>query len=269
MPQNFVSVIVWWSLLSALDLSVVVPAYNEAQRLPTTLQILKEYLSSYPGSYEVLIVNDGSSDETPAIVEKAQSSWPQLQLVSMGVNSGKGAAVRKGMLMARGRLRLFSDADTATPIRELAKLEAALDEFGAGVAIAARTIPGSAILSPTPWHRALMSRGYSWLVRHLLLPDLHDTQCGFKLFEAQAANECFAHLTCRRFGFDVEVLFTARQRNIKIVEVPVEWHNSQGSKVNSIRDSLQMFFDLCRLRRKVRRRKFATQSSSEHDTLKE
>ena len=234
--------------MSALDLSVVVPAYNEAERLPATLLTLREYLSTYPGSYEVLIINDGSSDETPAIVENAQSSWPQLQIVAMGVNSGKGAAVRTGMLMARGRLRLFSDADTATPIRELAKLEAALDEFGAGVAIAARTIPGSAILSPTPWHRALMSWGYSWLVRHLLLPDLHDTQCGFKLFEAHAAEACFARLTCRRFGFDVEVLFAAKQRGIKIVEVPVEWRNSQGSKVNSIRDSLQMFLDLWRLK---------------------
>ncbi len=232
-------------------ISVVIPAYNEADRLPATLLRVREYFDGAAEEYEVIVVDDGSADSTVAVVRHAAESWPELSVYALGRNQGKGAAVRAGMLRARGEHRLFSDADLSTPIEELPRLR----EHLAGrctVAIASRALPGSTIDVHQPGQREMMGRTYNRLVQLLVLPGLHDTQCGFKLFTAQAAVTCFEPLRTNGFGFDAEVLVRARRHGWEVAEVPVHWSHREDSRVNALRDSGMVLVDLLRLR--VRRR---------------
>lgn len=231
------------------SLSVVVPAFNEEARLGPSLHRIRAVLEMSDRPYEVLVVDDGSVDGTAALVREGAGAWPELRLVSLPQNQGKGAAVRAGMLAAVGARRLFTDADLSTPLDELAKLERELDA-GAGVAIGSRALPGSRVLRHQPLHRELMGKSYNRLLRLLVLPGLHDTQCGFKLFTASAAEVCFAELECLRFGFDAEVLLRARMSGIPIAEVGVTWCNSLGTTVSSFADGGQMLVDLWQLRRR-------------------
>ncbi len=230
-------------------LSVIVPAFNEELRLGPSLDRMRAFLESSGRSYEVLVVDDGSRDQTAALVLAAAGSWSQLRLISLPGNQGKGAAVRAGMLAASGSRRLFTDADLSTPLEELAKLERELDA-GAAVAIGSRALPGSQVLRHQPLHRELMGKSYNRLLRLLVLPGLHDTQCGFKLFTAEAAEACFQELQCPGFGFDAEVLLRARMQGISIAEVGVTWCNSLGTTVSSFGDGGQMLIDLWQLRRR-------------------
>lgn len=230
-------------------LSVIVPAFNEESRLGPSLDRMRAFLESSGRSYEVLVVNDGSRDQTPAMVLEAAASWTQLRLISLPENRGKGAAVKAGMLAAAGSRRLFTDADLSTPLEELAKLEREL-EAGAAVAIGSRALPGSKVLRHQPLHRELMGKSYNLMLRLLVLPGLHDTQCGFKLFTAAAAEACFRELECPGFGFDAEVLLRARMHGIPIAEVGVTWCNSLGTTVSSFADGGQMLIDLWQLRRR-------------------
>lgn len=230
-----------------MDLSLVVPAYNEESRLPPSLTLIRSYLDATSRPYEVLVVDDGSRDLTRQLVQRAQPGWPQLQLTTLADNQGKGAAVRVGMLAAAGRLRLFSDADLSTPLSEMPKLEKAI-AAGAGVAIGSRALPGSQVELHQPHYRELMGKTYNQALRRLVLPGLRDTQCGFKMFTAAAAVSCFTPLKTPGFGFDAEVLLRARLEGIAIAEVPVIWRNAAGTRVSSIRDGGQMLADLVRLR---------------------
>ena len=230
------------------ELSVVVPAFNEELRLPPSLERIQEYLGARQLSYEVLVADDGSRDGTARVVSELARSWPQLRLVSLPENRGKGAAVRAGMLAASGRMRLFTDADLSTPIEELGKLESEL-ELGAEVAIGSRAVAGSAVELHQPAHREFMGKSYNRLLRALVLPGLHDTQCGFKLFTARAADVCFSELRCPGFGFDAEVLLRASQSGLRVAEVGVVWRNARGTSVNSMSDSLRMLGGLWQLRR--------------------
>ncbi len=232
---------------SAVRLSVVVPAYNEEDRLPASLVELRRYLGGAPGGYELLVVDDGSADGTAALVTAASAGWPELRLLRLPRNQGKGAAVREGMLRAVGRRRLFTDADLSTPMTELQKLEAEI-EAGAGIAIGSRAVRGSRVEVHQPVHRELMGKTYNRLLRLAALPGLHDTQCGFKLFTADAALTCFSDLDCLGFGFDAEVLLRARVRGIRVAEVGVRWRNSEGTRVSSLRDGGRMLLELRRLR---------------------
>jgi glycosyltransferase involved in cell wall biosynthesis len=228
-------------------LSLVIPAYNEAHRLPRTLTRVREYLDSQGEDYEVIVVDDGSRDETVALAEEAAACWPQLTVVGMGVNRGKGAAVRTGMLGARGEHRAFSDADLSTPIDELPRLRERLDGVCA-VAIASRALPASDVSVHQPGRRELMGRMYNRLLRVAALPGLYDTQCGFKVFTADAAERCFGPLKTMRFGFDAEVLLRARRLGWTVAEVPVRWSHMEDSRVNPLRDSARTLLDLFRLR---------------------
>ncbi|MHB1525285.1 MAG: dolichyl-phosphate beta-glucosyltransferase [Candidatus Dormibacteria bacterium] len=230
-------------------LSVIVPAFNEAARLGPSLERMRTFLESSQRPYEVLVVDDGSQDQTAALVTEAASSWPHLRLISLPRNQGKGAAVKAGMLAASGARRLFTDADLSTPLQELGKLERELD-CGAGVAIGSRALPSSRVERHQPLHRELMGKSYNRLLRLLVLPGLHDTQCGFKLFTAEAAELCFSELECLRFGFDAEVLLRARLDGIPIAEVGVTWYNAVGTTVSSFGDGGQMLIDLWSLRRR-------------------
>ena len=233
-------------------LSVVVPAYNEALRLPATLAAMREYLDANEPEYEVIVVDDGSSDTTPQVVDDAARQWPQLALVRQRPNQGKGAAVRKGMLKATGELRLLSDADLSTPMSELSKLR---DRIGGSttIAIGSRAMADSRIEVHQPRRREVMGRTYNVMLRVLVLPGLHDTQCGFKLFTAEAAVACFTPLRTPRFGFDAEVLLRARKHGWQIAEVPVVWRHAEDSRVCALRDSVGTFVDLLALRFRAKR----------------
>jgi dolichyl-phosphate beta-glucosyltransferase len=233
-------------------LSLVVPAYNEEERLPPSLRLIRSFLDERRLPYEVLVVDDGSRDRTGRLVEEAQAGWSQLRLISFGSNRGKGSAVRAGMLAATGRRRLFSDSDLSTPLSEMAKLEWEL-EAGAGVAIASRALPESQVELHQPLHRELLGKAYNQVLRRLVLPGIKDSQCGFKLFTEEAATACFTQLETPGFGFDAEVLLRARLQGIRIAEVPVVWHNSAGTSVSSLRDGGRMLTDLVGLRRRLGR----------------
>jgi len=226
-----------------LALSVVVPAYNEALRLPATLVRVKEHLDRQGVPYEIVVVDDGSTDATS---ELARAGGERVRVLRHEPNRGKGYAVRRGMLAATGERRLLTDADLSTPIEELAKLQAALDE-GYDVAIGSRAIAGARIEVHQPAYREAMGRLFNRLVQVLLLPGLHDTQCGFKLFSAGAAGAAFAPATLDGFSFDVEALYLARQRGLRIAEVPVTWRNDAATRVG-LGGGAAAFVDLLRIR---------------------
>jgi dolichyl-phosphate beta-glucosyltransferase len=230
-----------------LLISVVVPAYNESARLLPTLERMREYLDAAGEEYEVIVVDDGSLDTTAADAEGVARDWPQLNVLRQAPNRGKGAAVRWGMLSAKGDLRLFSDADLSTPIEELEKLRAAI-AGDCQVAIASRAVKGRQIVVHQPGLRELMGKVYNRLLQLLVLPGIHDSQCGFKLFTAEAAQRCFEPLKTERFGFDAEVLLRARRAGWKIAEIPVRWSHRDDSRVSALRDSVVVFVDLLRLR---------------------
>ena len=228
-------------------LSVVVPAYNESARLPGSLRRMREHFDAAGEEYEVIVVDDGSGDDTYSTTAVLAETWPQLRLLRFPENRGKGAAVREGMLDARGELRLFSDADLSTPLDELDSLRARL-QGDTKVAIASRALEDSHIEVHQQRRREMMGRTYNRLLQLLVLPGIHDSQCGFKLFTAEAAVACFEPLRTMRFGFDAEVLVRAQAHGWRIAEVPVRWRHVEASRVNSLRDSSRMLYDLLRLR---------------------
>ena len=228
-------------------LSLVVPAYNEAERLPPSLARMREHLDAGGEEYEVIVVDDGSADDTYAAACALADGWPQLSVVRFDRNRGKGAAVREGMLRARGEHRLFTDADLSTPLEELPRLRAEL-QGSTHVAIASRGLVDSQIEVHQQMRRELMGRTYNRLLQLIVLPGIHDSQCGFKVFTADAAVACFEPLRTMRFGFDAEVLLRAQALGWRIAEVPVRWRHVEASRVNSVRDASRMLFDLLLLR---------------------
>lgn len=230
----------------AVRLSVVIPAFNEHRRLPGTVNHVRRYLAGRSHNYELILVDDGSTDETLHYMRQLAHEWPAVRVVTLTPNRGKGRAVTEGMRVARGDLVLFSDADLSTPIEELPKLEQAV-EAGADVAFGSRGAPGAREVNQ-PFYRQVMGRTFNILVQLLVLPGFHDTQCGFKLFRNTAARELFASIRTDGFAFDVEVLLRARQAQYRVVEVPVRWLNSDSTRVSPLRHSMQMLRDLLWLR---------------------
>ncbi len=231
-----------------LDLSIVIPAYNESRRIGPTLDAACSYLAGAGLRGEILVVDDGSSDDTAGVVARLAESRPTLKLLSNGRNRGKGYTVRHGVLEARGAVVLFADADGSTPMGEAAKLLAALGPGQADGAIGSRSLAGSDLARPQPWHRRAMGWAFRNLVRALAVRGFRDTQCGFKAFRREAAQDVFRRQTLDRFAFDVEVLFIARRRGYRVVEVPVRWLNDPDSRVRPGRDSAHMLADLVRIR---------------------
>ncbi len=228
----------------SLDLSVVIPAYNEAERLPRSLERILVYLAAWGGSHEVLVIDDGSSDAT---AERARGAAGDLVRVLQNPgNRGKGYSVRRGMLAARGARRLMTDADLSTPIEDLASLMARMDE-GVPVVIGSRALSESKIEVHQPWYRENMGRVFNLFVRLLLTPALHDTQCGFKLFSAEAAEAVFRLARMDGFVFDVEALFLAQRHGLRVDEVPVTWRNDAASRVGLLK-GFQAFPDLLGIR---------------------
>ena len=208
-------------------LSIVLPAYNEARRLPASLEALNRYLDAHAPEAEVVVADDGSTDKTAAAVLAAAELWPRVRLLTLP-HRGKGHAVREGMLAALGEVRLFSDVDLAVPLGYVAAFQAA--SGSADVIIASREAPGAQRVGE-PWRRHLMGRAFNLWVRLVSGLPYADTQCGFKAFRVAAAREIFARQQINGFGFDVEVLFLARRWGLRIAELPVEWRYGAESTV--------------------------------------
>jgi dolichyl-phosphate beta-glucosyltransferase len=231
----------------ALLLSIVIPAYNEEQRLPRTIEQIERYLDGRRLDYELIIVDDGSSDGTRQVMDAAAQRNGKIRLEALPANRGKGRALATGVGVAKGDEVLVTDADLSTPIEELEKLEAAL-KAGAGVAIGSRAVKGSQIEIPQPIYRVLMGKVFNLIVQVVLLPGVWDTQCGFKLFRADVAHPVFAALTTDGFGYDPEVLYLAKRSGVTIAEVPVVWRHSAPTKVLPIRSSIDMFKHVVRVK---------------------
>ena len=228
-------------------LSVVVPAYNEAQRLPPSLLRIREYLEQRGGEFEILVVDDGSTDGTPAAAEAILAPLgPRGRVLRNPHNLGKGASVRRGMLAARGTHVLFSDADLSTPIEEVEKLERAL-EAGAGVAIGSRAVDRALVEQRQSWPRDVVGRLFNFVVRVFAVRGIQDTQCGFKLFASEVVAPIFARARIDRFGFDVEILTLAQRLGLAIAEVPVRWRNNPDSRV-TLGQGARAFLDPIRVR---------------------
>jgi len=224
-------------------LSVIIPAYNEGKRLLSTLSKICAYLSTKDFPYEIIVVDDGSTDNTLQMVKNFASSNRHIVILINEQNSGKGYSVRKGMLSARGEYAFFTDADLSTPIEEIEKCLPYLIN-GYDVVIGSRSMPGSDILVHQPWYREKMGKIFNFMVNMVLLKGIIDTQCGFKGFKREAVKSVFNRCKIDGFSFDVEALYLSRKYNFKIKEIPIRWENSPLSKVSPIKHSLQMFKDL-------------------------
>lgn len=233
-----------------MSVSVIIPAYNEAVRLPATLAATAEYFALRGEVFEILVVDDGSTDGTAAVVTEFAHQRPELdvQCLSYGGNRGKGYAVRYGMLRASGERRLFCDADLATPAEEYDVVLTAMDAENAPVGIGSRPLRNSSLLVHQPWYREQLGRSFNAAVQLLAVPGISDTQCGFKVFTADAAKAVFSRCRIDGFAFDSEALFVARRLGYTVAEVPIRWSHKDGSKVSMVRDGLKMLADLSRIR---------------------
>lgn len=226
-----------------LEVSVVIPAYNEEKRLPSTLDSVVNYLRAEKAEFEIIVVDDGSKDATAKLVEEYSQECPQVKLISYANNRGKGYAVRKGALAANGALVLINDADGSSPIEEIEVLKAAITG-GADLSIGSRAKAARAKIVKALPYRTIMGDTFNRFVRSLLLPGFKDTQCGFKLFKNSVAKELFSKARINGFAFDVEVLYIALRHNYRIEEVAINWHNVDGSKINFVFDPLKMLRDI-------------------------
>jgi dolichyl-phosphate beta-glucosyltransferase len=241
------------ALLPFVDLSIVVPAYNEEHRLPPTLAKLKAFLDTQPLRYEIVVVDDGSKDNTIGVTNALMATIPNLRLVKQPRNRGKGAAVRVGMLEARGQIRVMCDADGSMPAEELPKLLAPIIACKAAIAIGSRYVSGAKTDVKQPFYRVLWSRLCNRVIQKSLVPGVRDTQCGFKAFTAESARDLFRYGRIDGWAFDLEILALARRRGYEIAEVGVEWKDDGRSRVNPLRDMWKVISEAMTIRRNLRR----------------
>ena len=227
--------------------SIVIPAYNESGRLRPTLDKLLAYAEQKQWDIEILVVNDGSRDDTADIVRRYASTHPQVVLVENPGNHGKGYSVRNGMLHARGDVCLFTDADLSSPIDEAQKLFDAI-AAGADIAIGSRWLRADLQTERQPLYRQLLGRIYNLVLRIFLGLNFADTQCGFKAFRRAATQRIFPLQHIERWGFDPEILFLARKLGFRVKEVPVVWAHSEGTRLSPFRDGVRMFGEVLRIR---------------------
>ncbi len=231
-------------------LSIIIPAHNEENRLPRTLEQVFAFLRGQDFESEVLVIENGSTDLTYEVAQGFAARHANLRVIREP-GRGKGLAVRRGMLEARGRYRLMCDADLAMPVEEITKfLSPALQEFD--IAIASREARGS-VRYNEPMFRHLGGRGINLIIRLLILPGLRDTQCGFKCFRAEVAEDLFQRQTLSGWSFDIEILYIARRHGYRVGEVPIDWYYQPESKVNAVRDALRMIADIFRIHANARR----------------
>ena len=213
-----------------MKISIIIPAYNEEKRIGKTIRIFTDYLNNTAYSYELIVADDGSTDNTVNLIKNLQKQIPQLRLVCCKTNKGKGQAVRLGMLAAKGQIHLFSDADGATPITELPNLIAPIENKEVKIAIGSRYLEKSEIKKAQPLYRRVWSRLANKFVQKLLLPGIVDPNCGFKAFDAVISHQLFSQCIVNEWSFDLEVLALAKKQNLKIAEIPVKWFHDEASK---------------------------------------
>lgn len=226
-------------------ISLIIPVYNEEERIERTLDKVWNYFESHKYKSEIVVVDDGSKDGT---LEKLKKFENQIRVISYNPNRGKGAAVRTGMLSSKGKFRFFSDADLSTPIYEIEKLLEKL-KSGADICIGSRAIDPSLIKKHQPFYREFMGKMFNKFVQLMVLKGIEDTQCGFKGFTDRAAELVFSKSKIDGFSFDVEVLFLAQKAGLRIEQVPVEWYNDRRTKVNPLKDSVKMFLELLKIKK--------------------
>ncbi len=224
----------------------MIPAYNEERRIPSTLSSVHKYLAGTGRSFEIVVVDDGSLDSTSDYVDSFAETHEGVRLLSYVPNKGKGHAVRIGMLAAQGEMVLFDDADGSSPIEELEKLAERIKN-GADVAFGSRAKPGQERTVKALAYRKYIGNAFNLIVQSLLLPGIMDTQCGFKMFKQSVAKDIFSVSRQDGFAFDVEVLYISRLRGYSIEEVPINWSNVEGSKVNVFSDSPKMLVDVVKI----------------------
>lgn len=231
---------------------MIIPAYNEAERLPSTLRRLQQYLSQSSYTYEILVVLDGPTDATSDVLRRMSGEIDHFRIVGRAINRGKGYAVREGMLKAVGKLRLFADADNSTDIAHFDKMKSLFDR-GYDVAIASRNpkdAAGARQIVPQPWHKRIVGQIGNGVVQLLAVRGIWDTQCGFKAFRAEAAERIFALATIDGWGFDIEVLALARALDYKVGVIPAQWINNPRSHVRPLDyvrvlgEALKVWFNL-------------------------
>jgi len=233
----------------SLYLSVIVPAYNEAQRLPKTLRRLQKYLATGSFSYEIVVVMDGPSDNTLEVLQHMSAEIRSLKIIGHSENRGKGYTVREGMLQATGRIRLFTDADNSTDIAHFDTMKPLFDK-GYDLVIASRNpkdAPGAEQAVAQPWHKRAIGQLGNLLVQRVAVPGIWDTQCGFKAFRAEVAVRIFSQSVIEEWGFDIEVLALARRLNYNIGIIPAHWVNDSRSHVRNI-DYLRVLRDIFKVR---------------------
>lgn len=232
-------------------ISIIIPAYNEDDRLPLYLDSIRSYFSN-PESidYEILVVDDGSSDGLLNRLANLKSEWPQLHFIQHHQNQGKGAAIRSGILQASGEMLLFCDADGATPIQEEKKLRSAI-ESGAGLAIGSRNLPSHEVMRHRSWPRKILGKAFAFLSQIMTGINASDPQCGFKMFRKDVGVRLFSLCDEPRYLFDLQLLILASRFDYTIKEVPVNWHEVSGSKVFLFRDGFRMLWKLATIRRRV------------------
>ncbi len=228
-------------------LSVVIPAYNEEKRIASSLKSIVSYLNNQEFQSEIIMVDDGSTDNTIQLVEGLDVNGINLNIIWNERNSGKCYSIRRGVQESAGEIILFSDADLSTPIEEFEKFLPYLND-GYDVVIGSRGLPESDIEVHQVWYREWMGKKFGSLVRFMALPGISDSQCGFKCFTKSSSERIFPRQKLNGFCFDVELLYITKKMNYQIKEVPICWRNSPASKVNPIRDSIRMFFDLLKIR---------------------
>jgi glycosyltransferase involved in cell wall biosynthesis len=237
------------AILTKPFLSIIIPAYNEAERLPPTLQKINAFLSQQDYPAEVLVVENGSSDGTLAVAKAFKDDMPNLRVFTES-QRGKGLAVRRGMLEAKGEYRFLCDADLSMPIEQVSRfLPPSMKHVD--VAVGSRELPGS-VRYDEPGYRHLVGRIFNAMVRGLVLPGIQDSQCGFKCFRAEVAEAVFPLQTMGGMSFDAEVLFIARKMGYQLQEVPIDWYFDPDSRVRLVEDSLHMAFDLIKIRSNAR-----------------
>ncbi len=240
-------------------LSIVIPAYNEEARLPDSLREIADWAGGQSYQVEVVVVDNNSADRTGAITQEFAAQYPFVRGLFEGAQ-GKGAAVRTGMLAARGDYRFICDADLSMPIAEVENfLPPRLPQLD--IAIASREIAG-AVRYDEPPYRHLMGRVFNTIVRWFAVPGLQDTQCGFKMFRADVAERLFPRQTMNGWSFDVEVLYMARLHGYSIVEVPIHWTYKSNTRIHPLHDSIDMFVEVFKIRRNGRRGMYAP---ADHD----
>ena len=230
--------------MSPLELSIIIPAFNEERRLPKALDCITAYLKTRSVRAEIIVVDDGSSDATARVATGYQGTHPDLKVISNGRNRGKGFSVRHGMLEARGEIALFTDADLSTPIEEADKLLAAIRDHAYDGAVGSRALDRSLIEIHQSAIREHAGQLFNYFVRWIMRIDFSDTQCGFKAFRMDRARIIFEQQRMEGFGFDPEILFLAKRHHLRVAEVPVRWSHDAATKVNVVRDGIKMLLEL-------------------------